>query len=245
MISILTYHVKPYFLHGRTLPFQPKNATDWLRTVINRLYNTNKARMKKTGVQTEILHNHDELTGKTRTLYPLIIYHYFDNGFYVTGINEGKETLRELFEPVNRTIEIDKCFLLKVEQEKEEEVEIKVSDSEHRYMLSDWLPMNSDTYKRYQMLTLIEKINFLEAQLLKNIVIDFGKILEADFSGTKVTILSVDDFKRSTLPYKGHDYQPFSLEFKANVALPDYITLGNGKAFGYGRISGIRPKKMT
>jgi hypothetical protein len=153
--------------------------------------------------------------------------------------------LRELFETVDRTIEIDKNFLLKIEKEKEEELEIKVSDSEYKYLLTDWLPFNTDPYKQYKALPLVEKIRFLESQLLKNITVDFGKFLQADLSGTKVTILSVDDLKRSTLPYKGHDYQPFSLEFNTNINLPDFITFGNGKAFGYGRISEIRPKKMT
>jgi len=243
MVNITTYLVKPFFLHGQSLPFQPKDATEWLRVVINRLYNTNKGRLKRAGVNTELLHNHDEITGKTRTIYPLIIYHYFDNRFYVSGINEGIETLTKLFEPVDRTLEIDKNFLLKFDIVKEDKLEIKTSDVEYCYRLTDWLPLNSEPYKRYQSRSMLEKIGFLETQLQKNITVDFGKFLEVDLSETKVTILSIDNLKRSSLPYKGHDYQPFSLDFKANVELPDFMTLGNGKAFGFGRINRIPAKK--
>jgi hypothetical protein len=236
-MKIITYHVRSYFLHGQPLPFQPKHETEWLRVVINRLYNTNKARLKKADVRTDLFHNHDEVTSRTKVLYPLIIYHYFDSGFYVTGLNEGKEALKELLEPIERAIEIDRNFLLKFEPVKEEECRIENSVVVNRYRLTDWLPFNSENYKRYKTLSLIEKIKFLETTLLKNIVGDFGKYLEVDLSGTRVTILTADHLKRSSLPYKGHDYQPFSIEFEVNVELPGFITLGNGKAFGFGRIS--------
>lgn len=242
MINIATYRIHPYFLLNQPLPFQPRNATDWLRTVINRLYNSNKARLKKAEVRTELFHNHDELTSKTKTLYPLIIYHYFDNGFYVTGINEGKPALKELFEPCERAVEIDDNFLLKFELVHEQELEINNSGTQHRYRLTDWLPLNSEAYKRYQTLTLIDKIKFLENLLLRNITQDFGKFLDLDLSDTQVNILSIDHLKRTSLPYKGHDYQPFSLDFVTNIELPQFITLGNGKAFGFGRVSGMIDK---
>jgi hypothetical protein len=207
--------------------------------VINQLYNSNKARLHKAGVRTELFHNHDELTSATRTLYPLIIYHYLNTGFYVTGINEGAVALKELLEPYERAVDINKNFLLKFELAFSEEREVKNSDTEQRYRLVDWLPLKSDSFKRYQTLTLIEKIGFLEGQLIKHITNDFGKFLDLDLSGTRVKILAVDNLKRSSLPYKSHDYQPFSFEFSVNVDLPGFITLGNGKAFGFGRVEKI------
>jgi hypothetical protein len=235
-MELVTYQIKPYFLLGEPLPFQSKNATDWLRKMINRIYNTNKAGLKKTGVRTELLHNHDEITSKTRISYPLIIYHYVDNRFYVTGINEGKETLKELLEPLNRAVEIDKNVLLKFGLVNEVQLEIKITDSEIHYQAIDWLPLGSAQYKNYKGITLTEKIKFLETKLLAHITKDFGKFLDIDLSGIMVKIISIDNLQRSKLPYKGQDFQPFTIDFTANVNLPDFITLGNGKAFGFGRV---------
>jgi disulfide oxidoreductase YuzD len=240
MTSILTYQVNPYFLQGQPLPFQSKNATEWLRTVINRLYNSNKGRLRSAGIRTEIFHNHDESTSRTIVLYPLIIYHYVDSIFLVTGINEGKTALEGLFESIEKALEIDDRFLLKFKRIKDEDIEIRTTRIKQKYRLTDWLPLNPVNHKQYKTLGLIEKIKFLETILLSNLVNDFGKFLDLDFSKLKVKIFNIEQFQRSSLQYKGHDYLPFSLDFEANAELPDFITLGNGKAFGFGRINRIQ-----
>ncbi len=242
MIKISTYLIQPFLLYAQPCPFLPRHESEWLRITINRLYNTNKGRLRKAGIRTELFHNHDETTSQTKTLYPLIIYHYVDSGFYITGINDGREALRELIESIDHPVEIDQDFMLKFKLIREEELEILNTASMHRYRLTDWLPLNSENYKRYQSLSLVEKIQFLELMLRKNIVHDFGKFLEADLSETHVSIISADNLKRSSLPYKGHDYQPFTIEFEANAMLPGFITLGIGKAFGFGRVDRIEGK---
>ncbi|MEI6885549.1 MAG: CRISPR-associated endonuclease Cas6 [Bacteroidota bacterium] len=241
MINVLTYAVKPYFLHGQPLPFQSRNATEWLRMIVNQLYNTNKARLRRMGINTELFHNHSELTNEPKVRYPLVIYHYFISRFFVTGINEGKDALKELLDPIFEFAEIDKNFLLKFEQIKEEKLEIVNSNMMYQYTLTNWLSqeINTKQHKQFLALPLNEKIKQLETILLKHITIDFGRFLNLHLSETQLSIHSIDDLKRNSIPYKTHEYQPFSIEFHANINLPDFITLGNGKAFGFGRINSM------
>lgn len=236
MINVLTYHVKPFLLFGENDAMLQKSGAEWLRTSINILYNRGKARLHNAEVITDIFHNHDEKTGKTKPGYPLIIYHKIDNSFYITAINEGVETVKELLSPVTRPVEINKNLYMYFEVFKAEEIEVINTQTKNKYSITDWLPLNADTHKKYKTLALIEKIKFLEEILQKHIIYDFGKYLNLEISKTEVSISDVDRLKRTCMQYKGHDYLPFSLKFTANVNLPDFITLGNGKSFGYGMV---------
>ena len=185
MIKVQSYRATPLLPPDESEKIFRKMDTEWFRVAVNRMYNCNKERLHKAGVNTEIFHNHDEKTGKTKPAYPLIIYHKIDSAFYLTCINQGIETVKELL----------------------------------------------------ITLSLNKKIKQLETILHSNIVSDFAKYLDYDLSKTEVSIMNIDLFNRGCLQYKGHDYLPFSLEFEANVTFPDNITLGNGKAFGFGRVN--------
>ncbi len=239
MITISTYLVRPYLLHGLPCPFQPKYETEWLRRVVNSLYNPSKGRVSKTGVRGELLHNHDESDPKKMVLHPMIAYHYIDGTFYITGANEGGDTLKELIAPFDRAVEINRNFLLKFEQMAEKEYELMNVSSAVAYRLTNWLPLNTENFRRFQAASLMDKIRLLEKILLTNIAGDLANLFGTGLSATQVDILSADNLNRATLPYSGHDYQPFTIEFATNTELPDLITLGNGRAFGYGRVNRI------
>jgi hypothetical protein len=245
-ISLLTYRIDPYLPYGNSVSEFKQTRSDWLRTTINALYNQNKGRLKSEGIQTDLFHDHDENTGKQIVRYPLIIYHVIGNEFYITGINVGKNAVEELIRPYDRPVEVNKDLMIRFDLFREEEIEIKNTRSKQKYILTDWLPFSSGSFKLYaEKPTLIEKIKFLEERLQIHIVKDLGKFLGFDLSKTRVSILEVDDFKRPRIHLRvnrfRHDFQPFTILFEANVIFPDFITLGNGKAFGYGRINKISP----
>jgi hypothetical protein len=52
----------------------------------------------------------------------------------------------------------------------------------------------------------------------------------------RVEIFDFIKLDQKLLPYKNHFYLPFNLVFSTNFLLPDFLSLGNGKAFGYGII---------
>ncbi len=237
MIKVQTYRAIPLLSPVDSEKLFRKMDTEWFRVAVNGMYNSNKERLHKAGVNTEIFHNHDEKTGKTKPGYPLISYHKFLCQFYLVCINNGVDTVNELLVDIIHPVKVDKNIYLKFEKTRSEEIEIMNTDISHHYSITDWLPLNSEKYQKFISLSLIEKIKELETILHTNIVSDFAKYLELDLSKTKVSIMNIDLFNRGCLQYKGHDYLPFSLEFEANVNFPENITLGNGKAFGFGRVN--------
>ena len=237
MISILTYKVDPFVLFGTETSPAIKKESDWLRKNILALFNRNQNFLRKAGHDTSVFHNHNEKTGQTIARYPLVVYHQYTDAFYLTAINEGIPPLKELLDMYkNNMAEINKNLFLNVDYYQAEETEVKIKRIKKHYHITNWLPFNSDAFKKYNTLSLNGKIKFLEETLQNNISYDFGERMKYDLAKVKVNIEEMDQFKRTFMQYKGHDYLPFSLEFSANVVLPDFITMGNGKACGFGRL---------
>lgn len=236
MLKLNTYRVNPYILHGIKSPFDDQSASSWLRTSVNLLYNRSKGRIKNENPDTSAFHNHDEMTGRTKPGYPLIIYHADKEGKYVTCVNDGINLFDSLISGFNEPVKLNNEVFLSFSLVRTQECKVIVTENFSRYSISNWLPMNSEPHKAYLKKKLFDKILFLEEILMNNLCRDFGKYLNIELDGLKIQIEDIDQMKRSCMQYKGHDFIPFSFIFSANIILPDYIFLGNGKAFGYGKV---------
>jgi hypothetical protein len=214
-----------------------------LREAINMVYNRNKERLKVAGVQTNLFHNHDEQSGETISRYPLILYQNHNDVYFVVGINdEGMHALSELFKGQNQPIVISDQLQIEIELVSEVSWPIGPTGYEYHYKLTDWLPLNRDNYKLYnQTVTIIEKVALLENRLQDDLINDFstylGLGLQKETSRVKIT--GIDSFARSCTQVKVndnhvHDFKPFTISFVSNLLLPQYISLGNCKVYGFG-----------
>lgn len=250
MITISVYQVTPFLAEGNALPHPNiNNGTEWLREAVNTVYNRNKERLKVAGVQTNHFHNHDEQSSATITRYPLIQYLKLPTGYLVTGIDEGSRALDELFIDPKQSAAIDDRLQIGIKKLSHSEHEVRTSDYETTYSLTNWLPFSRDNFARYkQMSAISEKIAFLEQMLTAHLLKDFAHYLNIriDPVSVKLTMTGIDSFTRSCLQVRVnkhlHDFQPFTVSFSANLALPPNICLGNGKAFGFGLLQpALRP----
>ncbi len=88
MVKTTVYQITPFLSEGYQLPGKgTNNGTEWLREAVNLLYNRNKERLHKAGVQTTLFHNHDEKNGNTIARYPLIQYQKREQGYFIAGFN--------------------------------------------------------------------------------------------------------------------------------------------------------------
>lgn len=242
MITISTYQITPFLAEGNSLPEQTiNNGTDWLREAINIIYNRSKERIKVTGALTNLFHNHDEQSGQTIPRYPLIQYQKKADRYFVTGINEGCTALEILFDGLHPEVSITDKLQIAVKQVYSATHEVNTMGGTRTYSLTNWLPFNRENYARYkQMTTISEKIVFLEQILRNHLVKDFGHYLNLNLDNNSIliSITAIDSFTNSCVQLKLnkhiHDFQPFSIAFSANLALPPNICLGNGKVFGFG-----------
>ncbi|HBG62235.1 MAG TPA: hypothetical protein DDX37_10455 [Candidatus Omnitrophica bacterium] len=217
------------------------NGTDWLRDVVNIMYNRSKERLKLAGVVVNLFHNHDEESGITISRYPLIQYQKLLTEFFVVGINEGCFALKELFAGNQSVIRISEQ--LHIAAKKIFESEQPTLETKHFciYKLINWLPFSNNSFQHYmKMASLEEKIAFLEGILKNHLVRDFSQYLGLNFSSDTIHVYltDIDSFTRSCVPLKvnnyTHDFQPFTVTFSANLILPKHICIGNGKVYGFG-----------
>jgi len=241
---ILAYTVYPYFLAGKEENMMHPTPTEWLRTAILMLVNRSKARLAAAGVNHDVFHNHHPQSGATIARYPLVLYQQVEGQLMVTGINEGAEAVKVLLSQYERPVEIDRNVLLGFNLHDERNVDVKLSEPPVQYTLTDWLPFNSDNYKRYLALhRLSEKVDFLEHILHQHLTADFGRFFNMELEGARVAILDIDSFSRScrhiTVNGRKRDFQPFTLRFETNINLPGFICLGNGKVYGHGLLQRV------
>ena len=234
MLRIITYQLKPYLLLGETPDKYVKPGTEWIRDAVKGLMHRSSSALKERNVDTTLFHNHNETTSKTMPGYPKIIYHYTNGQFLVTGINEGTVALQQLFALYDQTLLISDKLMIRILHFGFEEIEVAASEQFNSYRIRHYLAFNAGAHKVYNGATATGKMELLEKTLHKHLENDLFKYLSIIIPDLHVKLLNILKLDQKLLPYKNHFYLPFDLVFSLNVNLPQFIALGNGKAFGYG-----------
>jgi hypothetical protein len=236
MLHSATYQLKPYLLIGEPAEKYIKPGTEWVRNAVKGLMHSKSGFLKGKGVRTELFHNHNELTGKTLTGYPKILYHYTNESFLVTGINEGATALGQLFELYPGMIRINGQLIIGISKTDDVTHDDLASGKVQLYRIKNYLPFNASTHKLYLAESLPGKMKLLEDTMKKHFRNDLFKFLEINVPELELKLIDILKLDQKRLSYKNHQYLPFDLVFSLNIDLPQYLALGNGKAFGYGII---------
>lgn len=206
------------------------------REIFLKLVEKHRPYLETEGVEISLFHNHDESTGKTLIRYPLIIYHHIGNEFFITGIDAGADALRLLSNRASDLFPINPFLVVGIKLISDVSLDITLSDDRVRYSLINWLPLSQSDMNEFSKSQLSVKVAILERKLKTHLEDDFGKYMKLPLKGIRVQIEDLLHFDTHRLNYKNHSYLAFSLIFSANALLPDFITLGNGKAYGFGRV---------
>lgn len=236
MLTILTYQLKPYLLVGEPLEPLLKPGAEWLRDIVNMLMVRHREHLTKAGIDTSIFHNHDEKTSHTLPPYPRILYQNHNGIFLVTGINEGAVALAALAAFYPQPVSVGHKLFVGFAPYRVQESGIVKTESPITYKISNYLALDQKTHKEYQAATAIQKLQLLEGRLLKHLVADLFHYLHIDIPEPRLELLDMLSSGQRSLTYRSHHYLAFNMVFGLDVQLPDFLALGNGKAFGYGVI---------
>jgi hypothetical protein len=234
MIQVITYRLIPFLPSGT--PLSPLNSL-WLREAINQMAKKNKAFLESKGADTSLFYNHVPGTSRNRIGYPLIIYYATDGLFFITGIGEGAKALPLLAALYQSPFKIEnvvfdgfgKAYLT-------HEWETFIAPQLVSYALIEWIPVHFRQLPSFKDMNLAEKVAEMNGKLFKHISEEMGKYLNISFENLTVEIKDITKVYPTPLVYKGHEYQAYDIEFVTNAVLPPYLTLGNNKSMGYGRI---------
>lgn len=234
MIKIQTYRLEPFYAAGTA---RERLTTEWLRDAINLLMRNKREKLEKEQADTSLFFNHIPDTGHPRIGYPLIIYHYIEGLFYITGINEGVLAIDSLAKHYKSSFSMDGIVFQGFHKKKSDVAfKLETTAEMQSYRLIEWRPIHHDSLNAFMQMDLATKVNELNLRLEKHIVNELGKYLAIGFDQFNCVITDVTRVYEPQTYKKRFKYPAFDICFSANVALPEMITLGNHQALGFGRI---------
>ncbi|MDM8552447.1 CRISPR-associated endonuclease Cas6 [Desulfobacterales bacterium HSG2] len=193
--------------------------------------------IKKVGQENTLFHNH--LGEQFRYGYPLIQYKMIRRNPAILCINRGTEEIVKFFEKMD--------WSLVIHGEKVE-TDIRhitfdyfmcgLSSSQVQYSILNWFALNEQNYEKFAAMKKDEdKTEFLRRILTGN-MLSFAKGVGWNVDGQiKVEIPRLPNHR--LLSFKRYQMAGFSLEFSANMILPNFIGLGKSVSRGFGSIKRI------
>ncbi|NUQ23428.1 MAG: hypothetical protein HUU34_05720 [Saprospiraceae bacterium] len=192
----------------------------------------------KVGAEHEWFHNHNNETGGYHQRYPLIQYKIDTQGREMRPmllfLDDCIEEAHNLFSQADWSVRIGATKQdLRIARLHVDQINLNVWDKPLHYRIHKWRALNSDKFREWQqMQSLAEKYTLLE-NLLSAHILSFARgvdwTLERRFE-VKISKL----LKEEWVSFKDIKVLAFTIEFSANVSLPNYIGLGNGAGEGFG-----------
>ncbi len=199
--------------------------------------------IKTTHGKNNLFHNHSPAGNIYR--YPKIQYKLVNGNASLLCIEEGIEGIQDFFSNTDWKLRIEnEDKELKVENIKVHQHRVAVWDSHFDYKIYNWLPLNQENYTKYKALEeLTARISFLEKIILANILSFLQGIDLYVDERIEVKIKSIQSEK--LMNFKKQQMQAFTLVFRTNISLPNFIGLGKGSSIGFGvlkELTGIKSK---
>ena len=194
---------------------------------------------RKVGLEHHWFHNHDNENGGTINRYPLIQYKInTQNGQLrpmLLCLEHGIEEAHHFFSQSDWSLNIKGTLHnMRIANLHVNQYTLNTWDKSFSYRLHKWLPFNSDNFKEYQkMESLADRFNFLEQRLATNIK-SFAEGVDWQLTGDPLSIKITDLAKTEWIDYKQIKSLAFTIDFKTNVSLPDFIGVGRGASKGLG-----------
>lgn len=196
----------------------------------------------KAGLEHDMFHNHDNESGGFHYRLPLIQYKQDHGHPMLVSINEGIEELHHFFSQPDWTLSMQgRPVAVRIASLDVKQYSLAVLDKTFRYHIRNWLALNEDNYATYTRLTgMVERLSLLEKVLQNQVVGFLMQVGLAPEKPVEVKLLQQKDER--WVSFKGVKMLAFSLEFTANVPLPDYVGLGKGCSVGWGVVKQLRPQ---
>jgi len=180
-----------------------------------------------------LIHNHDQITGKSIYRYPLIQFKIIDNNPSIVAITDSAiNVFSEIFMKLNE-IDIEGVRIPVYEKDlKVEEALFGDSEKKLKYeFASPWVALNQENYKKYQSTENHQKREEILQRSLAGNILSMSKYLDY----TVKNRLEIDlKLKPATINLKGKSMIGFMGMFDVNFLIPDYMGIGKSVSRGFG-----------
>lgn len=177
-------------------------------------------------------HNHGD-TGLIYS-YPLIQYKCIENNAAVVCLGDAIKSIGCFLADYNPDLAIGKkTGKFHIKNISIVDADIRHSDYGTDYLLTEWIPFNQKNYARFSTIdSLSTRCAMLEKILIGNIL-SFSKGLGI-FIDFNIDCSIQEIVQSKIMCFKKVKMTTYSLRFRCNVDLPDYIGLGKGVSHGFG-----------
>lgn len=188
------------------------------------------------GFENTLFHNHLS-DNKLAYAYPLVQYSRTNKGQATFScLARGVEEAIGFFHQKDWSFEMTgRKVQLKIDTFQLRNAVFDIREKKHLYTIHNWQPLNQENHKKFNSIrTAVEKIQFLEAILIGNILSMAKSLNWTVKDKIELSIMEVMDQK--TKKFKKNDVLVFDLTFETNAFLPTQIGLGKGVSHGFGTI---------
>ena len=194
--------------------------------------------IKTTRGENNLFHNHSPEGNIYR--YPKIQYKLINGNASLLCVEEGIEGIQDFFSRTDWKLQIEKEKKeIKVENIKVHQHRVAVWENWFDYRITNWLPLNQDNYIKFKALEdLTERISFLE-KIMQSNILSFLQGIDL-YVDEKIEVKIKSIRGERLMNYKDQQMQAFTLEFRTNVSLPNFIGLGKGSSVGFGVIKELK-----
>lgn len=193
----------------------------------------------KAGYENEMFHNHQHETGGFHYRLPLIQYKQERGRPMLVCLNEGIEELHHFFSQPDWTLNLKgRHAPVRIHKLDVKHFTLGAWENSFRYHIRDWIGLRDENYGIYTRLDgQVERLAHLQ-RILQNQLVSL--LHQLDCTPEKPVEVKIQRLQRERwVEFKRVKVMAFSMEFMANVALPDYIGLGKGCSMGWGVVKGL------
>jgi hypothetical protein len=193
---------------------------------------------RKVGLEHEWFHNHDNAEGGYHYRYPLIQYKIDTQGQEMRPmmlcLDDCIEEAHHLFSQADWSLCIgENHHELRISRLHVDQINLNVWDRPLTYRMHKWRALNSDNFREWQQIrSKARQYAFLD-KLLANHITSFSRGIGWELD-RRFEVQITDLLKEEWISVKDVKKLAFTIEFQANISLPDYIGLGSGVSEGFG-----------
>ncbi|MEZ5040683.1 MAG: CRISPR-associated endonuclease Cas6 [Saprospiraceae bacterium] len=204
--------------------------------------------IEKTERVSALFHNHKDDT-EVLYRYPLIQYKVTNKKASIICLEEGSDDIHYLLQHRELDLRVgDSTNSYTVEDVDLHYHMVQTWHTTFEYSLLNWIALNQKHHQRFKELEGDEKAQIeLLSSILRGNILAFAKGINWWVEDTiAVEITKIKEIKTLPIHKNYKDVLTFSLNFRTNVSLPDYIGLGKRVSIGFGTVKQFRSnsKKM-
>ena len=190
--------------------------------------------IEKTERVSSLFHNHASDT-QVMYRYPLIQYKITENKASIVCLQSGTDDIHFLLQQKEMNLRIGaKKSDFEIEDVDLHYDTVEIKDTTTSYTLHNWLALNQKHYAQWRACANDEKAQGeMLSRILRGNILSFAKGLDWWIEGrVEVEVTAVKAIK--TRRFKQNEVLTFTVEFRTNVSLPEFVGLGKGVSVGFG-----------